>query len=200
MKRGIFAAVLCSISSIAVSDGFAPTVPVKTFDYVSHIGAPPWTTLETMRADVEVFRNKIPNQTGGEYFIVEFIPKGETYESWSQLFALSAETKVDVSVEDLGEGQLSTYANACTSMDFKIYVLEPEMAVFMVMCGSYKNRPDTGEIALFRIEKHGDTMIKNYYHMRAPAYDPKNLATLKVDRQTLIDADEAIAALNVTQP
>lgn len=149
---------------------------IRLFDTVLAYAPPPWVTTPEDVANVETFRNQVKTQNGTEAFVLEFIPKGESFEDWSRLYAVFAETPLDGTLEGYRNGQFQTYLNACTDAMWQISTSTPEdVTLFSVFCPSYKNDPATGEVAVFAMLMHEKTLVKNYYHMRVPAYRLEDL-------------------------
>lgn len=144
------------------------TLSLAVFDAVALIAPPPWVADTDGLAGTQVFRNGGPSGNGTELFVQEFIPEGQPADDWRELYALSAESPLDGSLENYVQGQITAFARACATVD----AARVTEAVVMIACSAYDTRPELGEIGLFQFQKLGSTVVKNYYEVRVPAFDP----------------------------
>ncbi len=175
----------------------------RLFDTVLTYAPPPWVTTREEAGNVETFRNQAKTENGTDFFIMEFIPKGESFDDWHQLYAIYAETPLEGSLEGYRNGQIQIYLNACTDTTWQISDPMPGTAtLFIIYRPSYTERPEQGEVAIFSMMRAGKTLVKNYYHMRLPAFSVEALTgpeeNWPVDRATLGNAISRIAAARLS--
>ena len=91
----VFVTALCIASVQTAFANSDTTFVVRTFSVVTSTAPPPWAGGKNFRNSVEMYRDQIRTQRGTEFFIVEFIPKGESFENWSKLYAIAAEIAID---------------------------------------------------------------------------------------------------------
>lgn len=183
--RKLGAAVLLVLSAVA-GPGLAQdpkiTMLVNLFGKTAVFAPPPWVTGAAPLEQVEMFRDQGKGPNGTDWFIMEYIPKGESFEDWTELYAIHAETPLADTAEAYRNGQLGVYANACSQVFWQgANTTGPDEQVFMIYCPHYLDRPDLGEVAFFHMRKDGEMLVKNYYHKRVPAYEfTENLEQLEM--------------------
>ena len=176
----------------------------RLFDTVLTYAPPPWVTTREEVENVETFRNQAKTENGTDFFIMEFIPKGESFDDWHQLYAIYAETPLEGPVEGYRNGQIQTYLNACTDATWQISDPSPgTVTLFIIYCPSYTERPEQGEVAIFSMMRAGKTLVKNYYHMRLPAFSVEDQTgpeeNWPIDRAMLGTAISRIAAARLNK-
>jgi hypothetical protein len=119
----------------------------------------------------------------GSTFLLEQIPDGEEFESWTRLYAVAAE-ELSVGRRAMMREFVALAADqnelACADGNFGVQTLrasETDAMLFMV-CGSTENAstsigygPDVGEASLWRFLIFEDTYVKVYQRWRGPAFD-----------------------------
>ena len=111
---------------------------------------------------------------GGPVVITEFIPEGQSFDNWQELFAIMIEEDIELSLAQYQSQQVGRYMGACDMEPHHVYSFEtdPSYALFIVFCGSYKASPQAGEMAVFFMTSTGPHFIKIYRHFRGAAFDP----------------------------
>jgi hypothetical protein len=176
--RGILVLAL-SLSMVftpAQADTPAPRYVTRLFDTVLSYAPPPWISSPADIGNVEVFRDEGSTQNGTRAFIMEFIPKGESFESWSRLYAITAETPLREPLQTYRNGQIARYADACDGMQWQRLDAVPDDAeLFVVFCPRYRADPTHGEAAVFNMQMLGRTLVKTYHHIRTAAFSPEEV-------------------------
>ncbi len=163
---------LLVLASSANAQSESPTFVVDLFDMTATYSAPPWITSETGLDEVEVSRQNGVSPNNTRVFILEYIPRGESFDNWSQLYAIHAETPLSGSVDGYMGGIYSRVQEACDGAFIQSSQTTPEnVNISIVYCPNYVGDPTTGEIAYFNLQMRGDVLVRNYYHRRVPAYD-----------------------------
>ncbi|HHB80948.1 MAG TPA: hypothetical protein ENK83_04270 [Aliiroseovarius sp.] len=148
----------------------------RLFDTNLTYAPPPWVNGPEDIGNVEIYRDQAKTVNGTEIFIQEFIPKGASFDDWSQLYAISAETPLEGSVEGYRNGQFQTYKRACNAPRLdNLSGPNPDEALFILYCDRYKDRPEQGEVAACLMTLANKTLVKVYYHMRVPAFAASDL-------------------------
>lgn len=148
-----------------------PQIIMKTLNVISHFPPPPWSTAKDLfdTSEIAQQQGKTPNGTSAHIF--EMIPKGESFEDWRNLYAIFAERPLTGDIDSIMNGQINLFARACTSAALAFEKkLSDQARLFVIYCDAYKDRPVLGEVAAFRMELQGDTLVKLYQHVRVPAF------------------------------
>ena len=149
-----------------------PVYLVQIFDTVAKYSPPPWINSPESLGDSETFRNQVETVNGTNAFVLEYIPKGESFEDWSELYAIFGETPLLGDVQGYRDAHIQGYANACSEVHWQgSNTTPPNTELFIVYCPSYIDRPEVGEISTVVMMMKGETLVKNYYHKRVPAFE-----------------------------
>lgn len=170
------------------------TAVVRLYDQVASFLPPPWVKETNAQygfeGQVEVSRQQGVSENNTDRFLLEFIPKGESFESWSELYAITAEKPLSGSAEGYMNGQVNVYANACDPVAYQNVVEQRDWRMTVIFCGKYTATPKTGEIAVFSQIKTGQMLVKHYYHKRGSAFDVNDMTSFPLpseDLQSVID-------------
>ncbi len=190
-----------TVTSIAVSlllltaiplaaDTPKTTMTIRVFDAVAVYAPPPWTNGIEVLNETEIFQDHGEMVQGVKGFIQEFIPKGETFDNWSELYAIMAatpktgslfENRVDVEID---------YNNACINNPKIVSIVSSKTREsVLAICPAYKDDPNTGEMMMITIREYKDTLVKVYYHKRGPAFDiddPNGFPLSEADVKSLL--------------
>lgn len=122
------------------------------------------------------------NAGGGArpWAIHELIPKGESFEAWSTLFAGLLEENLNQDMSAYVNTQFGVYANACGSTTdmFRLFRHDGtaqdnrERILFSILCPAYNDSPDRGEVMVMMVVRQGRDYVRFYQHWRGPAFDP----------------------------
>ncbi len=175
---GLLATCLTSpIQAQTAADESKITYLIRLFDTVLTYAPPPWVTSLEHISDAETFRDQGQTSNGTKAFLLEFIPKGESFEAWSQLYGIWAETPLSDPLDAYRNGQIQTYQDACIAPQWRMSAaMADNRSLFTVFCPQYKSDPNMGEVAFFSMILRGQTLVKTYYHIRVPAFSLGDLS------------------------
>jgi hypothetical protein len=175
--RIILTAFLVCLATAVAAEQVKTTATIRLFDTVLTFAPPPWTSGPDWIDQVETFENRGQTANDTRIFIQEFIPVGESFDSWSRLYAVSAETPLSGTLDGYRVGQVGIYTDACVDAQSLVSRTTPaDRTLFTVFCPRYKANPDQGEVAFFSMMMQGETLVKTYYHIRVPAFTAADLA------------------------
>lgn len=164
-----------------------PRMTMKTYSVVSAFELPPWSAGFDILETSEIFRNEGKAEAGHNFFIWEAIPKGESFEDWTKLFGLTAENPLNGDLERFANGQVNQYQTACDNPAVQFSDTTPNTKkLFVVYCPSYKDRPETGEVAFFNMQLIDNTLVKNYFHVLVPKFDLSDANALPLSSEEMI--------------
>jgi hypothetical protein len=147
------------------------TLVTRLFETVATYAPPPWVKGLDDMAAAEVSRNQGKTGNGTEAFILEFVPRGESFDNWSQLYAIMAETPLKEPLKSYRNGVVEGFYGACSgNPEMQSVASSKQVQIFVVFCPAYRSNPALGEIMIMAMRRHGGTMVKNYYHRRAAAF------------------------------
>lgn len=167
--RRFFVVVFCW----AMLPGAANSQATPVFDAEVSLTIPLWADGNVSNLG-ETYENLGKNGSGNDFYILEFVPPGESFEDWSELYALSGERPLSGTPEGDAGGQIAVYQRVCEDLLAQMIHKSESRADFLVLCGNDSTRDGQGEFAVFRMEKIGETLIKIYHHKRGPSFDPED--------------------------
>ncbi|MDJ0629171.1 MAG: hypothetical protein QNJ44_13015 [Rhodobacter sp.] len=179
----LLALLLCLATQTSAQD--TGLISVQTYAHTTLFAPPPWSSAALAAQSSEVFRQQAPTQNGTDFFLLEFIPKGQSFETWIELYALTAETPLDGTARGYRDGMARNYQTACRDTALQPVLDEPDRQVFVLFCTAYNGDPEVGEIAVMHYRKAGDVLIRNYYHKRGEAYVLGDAAALPLSRDEI---------------
>lgn len=174
---------------------------IRLYETIVQYPAPSWVTEGNPVEQSEIYRNQ-----QGNSFIVEQIPKGEAFESWTSLYAITATYKPDFAFKQYVGGSVALFAQKCGRENFNVEVLnQNETSVLLfIMCASYVNADNefgysaaVGDVTAMRLDKVHDTFIKTYHHWRGPKFDLKDRETWPVPGKTVVNMLKRLAAMRI---
>ena len=160
---------------------------INIFDAVVIFPAPSWQTSMTPFAESELFRNQ-----KGPVFIFEQIPKGESFEAWSQLYAVHGAylPKADnLTIKKYANLNMEGFIQSCGRQNISITKLKDSASVLTILlfCAASPHGqsklgygPDKGEIALMTFRRQDDTFIKIYHEWRGKKFAAADESTWPV--------------------
>ncbi len=194
-----------TVTSIAVFLSLAATIPlaadtpkttmtIRVFDAVAVLAPPPWTNGVDVLNETEIFQDHGEMAQGVKGFIQEFIPKGETFDNWSELYAIKAETPQIVSLFENRVGIEIDYNHACINNPKIVSLVSSETReTVLAICPAYKDDPNTGEMMMITMREYKDTLVRVYYHKRGPAFDiddPNGFPLSEADVKSLLEQQD----------
>lgn len=174
---------------------------IKLFDATAVVPLPSWQKGTDVAADSEVSRRQ--NQ---QAFILEFIPKNEEFTAWSRLYAVRADVAPKVPLVKAINAQISLYAQVCGKDRISLQKLSSSKThfLFVLMCPSSPNGPanlgygpNIGEISVFWMTKHKDTIVKVFHHWRGASFNNSVQTSWPVDKDTVQRVIGAFGAIRV---
>ena len=165
-------------------------VVMRTFTVVSQFSLPPWSAHDNIGETSKIFRDQGKSESGNDYFIHEMIPSDESFDAWTRLYAITAETPISGDLQAYANGQVNVYVRHCTNAASHFFPNIPEHAkLFLTFCEGYKNNPTVGEISVFNMQIKNETLVKNYITVRVPAFKLSDgaLPLNDADFQTYVD-------------
>ena len=156
------------------------------FEAVVQYPAPSWRTSVSLD-DSEYYRDQ-----KGPSFIFEQIPKGESFEAWTQLYAVHGAylPKVgDLTINKYANLNMNGFIQACGRQNIAITKLDDSANALTIIlfCAASPNGsaklgygPDKGEIALMTFRRQDNTFIKVYHEWRGQKFTAENNATWPV--------------------
>lgn len=174
---------------------------MRTFNVVSVYAPPPWSTGASILKDTKVFSEGVKSPDGTKVFIWEAIPKDQSFENWTNLYALSAAYPIFGTLDSYFQGSVGQFTSACSDTRVEVFnKFEDTSISFVVLCGSYKNDPKTGEVAFFTMRLKDRTLVKNYYHVRVPSYKVTSSAKTPLPQAEVVALAMRVHSLELTPP
>jgi hypothetical protein len=177
MKR-LAAALLCCLALPAQADQrialpLEPDQPIlmKTLDVTASVPAPPWTVTSRIAADSETSRQKMLSENGTNLFLAAYVPKGQDFENWQEIYAVQAERPLAGNAEAHRNQIAMDYQQNCENAVLAPVTQSEERQVFVLYCPSILKQPEVGEMAVMVYSKHADTLLQVSYVRRVPAFD-----------------------------
>ncbi|MBD0865680.1 MAG: hypothetical protein GDA36_08810 [Rhodobacteraceae bacterium] len=179
--------VNCVAQTVSAQDNNT-TMVMNTFSVVSAFSLPPWESAKSFGKASEFHRQQGKTPSGINAFIWEAIPKGQTFDNWTQLYAVFAQYPIRGRIQRHVQEQIGHYKMACIDVAVQETQNTPmNTAQFVVFCSSYTNAPDMGEVAFFNLQLIDTTLVKNYFHQKVPSFSIENGRTNpKISAQELI--------------
>lgn len=137
---------------------------------------------------------------GNPVVISEFIPQGQSFDNWQELFAIMIEESPGLTLDQYKGQQIGRFVGVCDLDPSHIYSFEtePHYTVFVVPCGNYKASPQTGEVALFFMATAETHFIKIYQHFRGPAFEPLDASQWPIDEAAVQHFLTSLSGVAVT--
>jgi hypothetical protein len=170
---------------------------IETGEVFVLLNKPTWHQGGDLSESSEIYADQGMAPQGHSFLIREAIPKGESFEDWSQLFAVTIEHPLDGELDGYLGGLVANYESAC---DHLIYqqsrTTPPNVRMISFFCGQEKAEPNRGEVAFFTMVMEGDVLVKNYHHIRVPTFRPDQ-DELGVTMDQIVTTIRSIGALQV---
>ncbi len=188
LPGALLSLVLAALPAAAHADETGPVMTIRLFDTIATWPLPPWATGPADAARSETYRTRQKTRHGTEVFLLELIPPGESFNSWSQLQAIAAERPLAAPLTAHVSGIFADFKAACIpAPTLKPLFISPEHVMILVSCPAYRNNPEQGEMMFMSLRRHDRTLVRLYYHKRGPAFRTDNpaefpLSANEVDR------------------
>ena len=146
-------------------------IVIRTLDVTTKIPAPPWTETAKIAATSETTRQKRLSDRGTDVFLKAYVPKGQTFEDWEEMFAVKAETPLQGNAQSHRDRVAKAYRAACVNAVLAPVVQKEDRQIFILFCPSYSDTPEVGEYSVMVHTKKAETLVEVFYSRRVPAYD-----------------------------
>ncbi|PIW30714.1 MAG: hypothetical protein COW30_01705 [Rhodospirillales bacterium CG15_BIG_FIL_POST_REV_8_21_14_020_66_15] len=166
------------------------TVPV--YDAIVHFPGPSWLVAGNPADQIEFRREQ-----NGATFVLEQIPKGEKFETWTQMYALMALYNESLTLNDFIVQSLGLYLEACGKENFslrKSFKQGDAGPTYLIICRDTPNGPENfgygngvGEIAAMTFRQYKNTFVKVYHEWRGKAFQSDDTQSWPVSTPVLKD-------------
>lgn len=152
-----------------------PQIEIEAHGVIARIEPPPWSTAANIEQTSDVFRQEGKGAAGDDLISYLTLPKGDAPQDWTRIYGVLAEHPVTGEFESYVAGEMRIFAQACTeSAPYFQRRLSDEARLMILFCAERIDRPGTGEVAIFKMERAEETLVKVYQHFRVPAFDLGN--------------------------
>lgn len=132
---------------------------------------------------------KVNRQENERAFLIEFVPADQTFETWTDLYAILARRGSSVEAE-LDEIE-ANFRGGCEPSQLLVLRSDRmenpppvEGGFATVICGAYSFDPSRGQVAVFRVVEQGGVTARVYREWRGPAFE----ATTRENAPVAMDA------------
>ncbi len=151
---------------------------LNMFDAKVSYPAPSWQKTTDAFKEIEY-----SHQANDNAIILEQIPKGQTFKSWTNLYAVTAQYSKTIPLSVYVNLSTNAFLVACGKENFETRFLakNPNAYLFFVFCQNSANGPPhlgygdgVGEISVMMISKHKDTFVKIYEQWRGKNFSVRD--------------------------
>lgn len=187
VSRALFALLVLFhlIPAAAADQAGANKISQETdvFDTAVRYPAPSWQDKPRQAA------NETNRQQEDASFVLEQIPKGDKFESWSKLYAVHGQLAPSLEFPTYVNRSVGVFLRVCGKENFKFKPLQKTESTFLVliMCEDSPNGkdlagygPGVGEITLMALAQPYDAFIKVYHHWRGESFSAADKASWPV--------------------
>ncbi len=192
---------LSAAHSQSESETHGTRTVIQLFDATVTLPMPSWQIGNDVVGGSEINRRE-----NKKSFLLEFVPKGEGFTSWTRLYAVRADRLPSLSLTDAYNNQVSIYSKVCGQNNLQLQKLESDQThiLFVLICADSPNGPvnlgygpGIGEIAVFWIGKHKNTVIKIFHHWRSNSFDPSDQSTWPASQSMVQEVIEQLGSVLV---
>ena len=169
----------------AAGDTARDKIVMRTLDLTTQIPAPPWTELSKLAATSETERQRHLSDRGTDVFLNAYVPKGQDFENWEEIYAIKAEAPLSGNAQAHRDKVAKAYRAACLNAILAPVQTKEDRQVFILFCPSYNDRPEQGEYTVMVYTKKADTLVEVFYSKRVPAFDINDRASLPSSKDEL---------------
>jgi len=179
---------------------------INIFDAVVQYPAPGWQQTMKPLSESEMYRDQ-----KGPSFIFEQIPKSESFEAWTQLYAIHGAylPKVgNLTIKKYANLNMDGFIQACGQQNIAITKLEDSAKALTIIlfCAASPNGsaklgygPDKGEIALMTFRRQDNTFIKIYHEWRGQNFTATDNATWPVTPAVLNEMIRRFKSIRISK-
>jgi len=169
----------------------APQV-IKIFNAIVSYPLPSW-----IKPPISLDQSEYYKDQQGPSFLLEQIPKGEKFESWSRLYAVHGtviKNGQNITLDNYAFLNFGPLIKACGKENISLQRIHQSKhsQSFVVLCQDTPHaQPGSGygqgvgEVGLFRFTKFKNTFIKIYQEWRGQSFDSTNNTTWPVSQEEL---------------
>ena len=172
-------------ANYAANEDARNRIVMQTLDLTAQIPAPPWTELSQIAATSETERQRRLTDRGTDLFLNAYVPKGQDFENWEELYAVKAEAPLSGDAEEHRNRVAKAYRAACVNAILAPVQTTAERQVFILFCPSYNDEPERGEYTVMVYTKEADTLVEVFYTKRVPAFDVNDRDSLPSTKDEL---------------
>ena len=141
----------------------------------AYYAPPPWVTTRGFEEGVEI-RRAGGMQDGIETFDSLYIPEGENFDAWSELYEVKGQRIGNVSARLAMERYHAFYEDRCErALLEELESVRAGHLRFVVYCTRQVARRERGEVAVVSIISTDELLVRNSYYRRVPAYSRASL-------------------------
>jgi|GEM_PF-4172322 len=178
------------------------TSVVNLYGISFSFGMAPWVSHpKKAMTESEYFRSNKGNQ-----FMLEAIPKGQTFEKWKTLYAVSA-IKIGrkIPLKTWEDVTLNNFKKTCTDGEFKELVRKEAVSLYQVVCPKisgpkkmgYKKK--MGEVGVFAFFVVDGVLISHYIEWRGKSFSMDNPKKWPVSQSELAKVTNLIKGAVATK-
>lgn len=169
----------------AANENVRDKIVMRTLDLTAQIPAPPWTEMSKIASTTETERQRHLSDRGTDVFLNAYVPKGQDFENWEEIYAVKAEAPLSGNAQAHRDRVAKAYRAACLNAILAPVQTKENRQVFILFCPSYNDAPDRGEYTVMVYTKKADTLVEVFYSKRVPAFDINDRASLPSTKDEL---------------
>lgn len=193
----IAASVALSALPVLAQDAQSDSITMRTLDVTTQFPAPPWTETARIAATSETARKSHLSDRGTDVFLKAYVPKGQDFENWEEIYAVKAETPLSGNAEVHRNRVAKAYRASCLNAVLAPVQTTNERQVFILFCPSYNETPERGEYTVMVYTKRADTLVEVFYSKRVPAFDLNDSDSLPSSKDELRALVRYLSTANV---
>lgn len=191
LTLGLMALMICGTVKDSLADEFDPEKfdqIVRIFGAVVSYPAPSWQDDRLLDAS-EYYRVEKQNN-----FLVEQIPKGERFESWTKLYAVGGYRNLNLDFKTFVASSLNVYIQACGKDSTKFQSLGGNeiSTIVLIFCENsgagpeqFGYRDGVGEVVIMFMAKAYGTHLKVYQNWRGDSFSTADRSSWPVTEEEL---------------
>ena len=214
MRKHFLFLLICSLFTFTAAASSEPAdvrQVVRLFDAVASYPAPSWIDDKMAQSDKLLEMSEFNRKQEQNEFILEQIPKGESFSNWTKLYAVFAvkiPASAGFSLEGFVNGSLAPFIQSCGRPNFTIQPLERtgEKMVTLVFCQNSPRAQEgtgygegIGEIGLFHFQKVKDTYVKVYHEWKGKNFSLEDQSGWPIKVEKLRDIADRFRTISISE-
>lgn len=183
----------------AANDSARDKIVMRTLDLTAQIPAPPWTEMSKIAATTESERQRHLSDRGTDVFLKAYVPKGQDFENWEEIYAIKAEAPLAGNAKVHRDRVAKAYRASCLNAILAPVQTTDKRQVFILFCPSYNDDPERGEYTVMVYTKQADTLVEVFYSKRVPAFDINDRASLPSSKDELRSLVQYLSQASVSK-